>query len=44
LQLISERSGAPGETEADENAVTVVDLADDLADAIMEYQVGPHIV
>jgi hypothetical protein len=44
LQLISERSGAPGETEVEENAITVVDLADDLTDVIMEYQVSAHII
>jgi len=40
LQLLSEHSGAAEHTENEEGVATARDLADNLRDAIIEYQVG----
>ena len=39
-----ERTGAVGYKENDADVNVVCELADDVRDAVMEYQVSPHIV
>jgi len=43
LQLLSERSGAAKYAENEEDVAVACDLADDLRDAIVEYQVSFNI-
>ena len=43
LQILSERSGTAGYVEKEGDMIAACDLADDLRDVIVEYQVGTNI-
>ena len=43
MQPLSERSDATEHAEREADMITVCDLADDLRDAIIEYQVSVYI-
>ena len=43
MQLLSERCGGDEDAEKQEDMVATCDLADDVRDAIVEYQVSVHI-
>ena len=43
LQLLSERSGTAGNAEKEGDMTAACDLADDLRDAIVDYQVSISI-
>jgi len=43
LQSLSERSGTAEDAERERDMIAVCDLADDLRDAVVEYQVSTSI-
>ena len=43
MRLLSERTGADGNAEKQGDMVAICDLADDVRDAIVEYQVSVGI-